>query len=127
MKRIIVGIILVAMISMLMSCLVVDTPKSNSKAISTFTLLSPPATGTINDSNHTIVVAVPIGTDVTSLVPTISHTGESISQASGEAINFTNPVVYTVTAADSSTCLLIVTVENLDIYAGGFSIVGDVV
>ncbi len=50
------------------------------------------------------------GTSVTSLTPSITHTGASINPAVGVAQNFTSPVTYTVTAADSSTKSYIVTV-----------------
>jgi hypothetical protein len=68
------------------------------------------ADGAINDTAKTISVSVPSGTNVTALVPTITITGTSISPASGVARNFTNPVTYTVTAADSTTQSYTVTV-----------------
>jgi hypothetical protein len=60
---------------------------------------------------------VPYGTDVTSLTPEIIYTGVSISPASGEAQDFTNPVTYVVTAADGSDAAWTVTVaeETFDI------------
>ncbi|MFC4305190.1 S-layer homology domain-containing protein, partial [Cohnella boryungensis] len=72
---------------------------------------TPTAAGTVNEANHTIAVTVPYGTDVTSLTPTIAHTGASISPTSGAAQDFTNPVTYTVTAADGSTQNYVVTVN----------------
>ncbi len=80
------------------------------KAITAFSFTSPVATGTINETNHTIAVTVPYGTNVTALVPTITHIGASISPASGVARNFTSPVTYTVTAADALTQSYVVTV-----------------
>ncbi|OAS18363.1 DUF5018 domain-containing protein, partial [Paenibacillus oryzisoli] len=80
------------------------------KAITAFSFASPSATGTVNETNKTIAVTVPHGTNVTALVPTIAHSGASISPASGTAQNFTNPVTYTVTAADGSTQVYTVTV-----------------
>ncbi len=80
------------------------------KAITAFSFASPAATGTINETNKTIAVTVPFGTNVTALEPTIVHSGASISPASGAARNFTNPVTYTVTAADSTTQSYTVTV-----------------
>ncbi|WP_459923212.1 hypothetical protein [Desulfatiferula olefinivorans] len=63
------------------------------------------------DINGTdITVTMPPGTDKSSLTPQITHTGAGVSPASGTARNFTNPVVYTVTAADSSTEAYTVTV-----------------
>ena len=71
--------------------------------------------GTINGTN--IAVKVPFGTNVTALVATFTTTGQSVavgatSQASGTTPNdFTSPVKYTVTAADSSTQVYTVTVS----------------
>jgi len=83
------------------------------KAITAFKFVSLAATGIITESSHTIAVTVPIGTDVTSLTPTITHIGSSIIPASGVAQNFTSPVTYTVTAADSSTQAYAVTVRPI--------------
>jgi formylglycine-generating enzyme required for sulfatase activity len=72
------------------------------KAITAFTF--PISTGTtIDEVAHTIAVTVPFGTVVTALVPTITHTGASINPDTDVANDFTSSVVYTVTAADSST------------------------
>ncbi|MBN2158219.1 MAG: SMP-30/gluconolactonase/LRE family protein [Spirochaetes bacterium] len=63
--------------------------------------------GVISDTN--ITVRQPIGTDVTSLVAEFSTTGQSVAvggvtQASGVTANdFTDTVIYTVTAMDGST------------------------
>ncbi len=67
-------------------------------------------TGTVNEGAKTIALTVPYATDVTALVPTITHTGASVSPSSGTAQDFTNPVTYSVTAADSSTQAYVVTV-----------------
>ncbi len=91
----------------------VTVAPNSAKAITSFTFDDPAATGIINETSHTIAVAVPYGTDVTSLVPAITHTGASISPASGTARDFTNAVVYTVRAADSSTQIYTVTVGRL--------------
>ena len=61
--------------------------------------------------SNTIVLTVPFGTDRSSLTPTIVHTGDSIAPNSGVAQNFTNPVAYTVTAADGSQKVYTVTVN----------------
>ncbi len=83
------------------------------KEITAFNFASPAATGSINETNHTVAVTVANETNVTALVPTISHTGASINPASGAANDFTGPVTYTVTAADSSTQSYTVTVSKL--------------
>ncbi len=84
------------------------------KAITAFNFkgLTPNVTGTVNEASKTIALTVPYGTDVTSLVPTITHTGASVSPNTGVAQNFTNPVEYTVTAADSATQKYTVTVTK---------------
>ena len=70
------------------------------KSITAFNFTNPAAIGVINEAVHTITIVVPFDTDVTALVPTITHNGVSISPSSGVPQNFTNPVSYTVTAAD---------------------------
>jgi len=57
-----------------------------------------------------IAVTVPYGTVVTALIPTILLSGGTVSPLSGVAQDFSNPVEYTVTAADSSTKVYTVTV-----------------
>ena len=84
--------------------------RAATKAITAFSFASPAATGVIDETFHTIAVTVPFGTDVTALTPTITFTGASVSLASGLTTDFTSPVVYTVTAADSSTQAYVVTV-----------------
>jgi methionine synthase I (cobalamin-dependent) len=54
---------------------------------------------------------VPCGTDITNLTPTIVHTGVSVNPESEETVEFTDPVIYTVTAEDSSTKEYTVTVS----------------
>ena len=83
-------------------------PADSAKAISAFTF--PTSTGTIIDQNaQTIAVTVPYGTAVTNLVASFTTSGavvavNSTPQTSGTtANNFTNPVTYTVTAADATT------------------------
>ncbi len=77
----------------------VTVAPSNSKDITRFTLLG--VDGAIAGTG--ISLTLPVGTNLTSLAPTIVHTGVSISPASGVAADFTNPIGYTVTAADGST------------------------
>jgi fibronectin-binding autotransporter adhesin len=78
------------------------------KDITAFAFASPPAVGTFNGTN--IYVVVPFGTDVTTLVPTITHTGISVNPGNGVAQDFTNNVIYTVTGVDGSTKLYAVIV-----------------
>ena len=95
---------------------------SPAKAITAFNFngLTPNVTGTVNEGTKTIALTVPYGTDVTALVPAITHTGASVSPNTGVAQNFTSPVTYTVTAADSSTQQYTVTV-SVTTYSGGSS------
>ena len=93
-----------------------SSPVSNAKAITTFSFTNSAATGTISESAKTISVTVPYGTNVTALVVTFTTTGASVKvglnvQVSGTTPNdFTNPVAYTVTAADNTTTTYTVSV-----------------
>lgn len=80
------------------------------KAITAFSFATPAATGVVNEDTKTIAITVPFGTSVTTLIPTITITGASVSPLSNVAQNFTSPVSYTVTAADGSTQIYTVTV-----------------
>ena len=93
-------------------------PPSPEKALTAFSFqgLTPPATGVILETLHTVALTVPAGTNVTALVATFATTGVSVAiagtlQASGTtANNFSNPVTYTVTAGDGTTQAYVVTV-----------------
>jgi len=87
---------------------------SSAKTITAYSLAGVP--GTIDETAKTIAVTLPSGTNKTALVATFATTGASVkvgsvAQTSGTtANNFTNPVLYTVTAGDSSTATYTVTV-----------------
>ena len=93
-------------------------PLSPAKAITAYGFqgLTPPVVATINEAAHTIAATVPSGTNVTALVATYTTTGASVAiagtpQSSGvTANNFSNPVTYTVTAADGTTQAYVVSV-----------------
>jgi len=87
-------------------------PASSDKAITAFGFAHPAATGTVTEASHAVAVTVPSGTGVTALVPIFTHTGASVSPASGAAQDFSTPVTYTVTAADGSTQAYVVTVTR---------------
>ncbi|MDP2938535.1 MAG: S8 family serine peptidase [Candidatus Omnitrophota bacterium] len=77
---------------------------SSAKAITAFNFTNIAVIGVINESTHSIVLNVPFGTDVNNLVPTITISSRArVSPNSGVAQNFTNPVIYTVTAENYST------------------------
>ncbi len=87
---------------------------SSTKAITAFSLDG--VSGTIDETGKTISVFMPKDTDVTALVATFTTTGSSVKvgsalQVSGTTANdFTDPVDYTVTAADGTTQAYTVTV-----------------
>ena len=91
-------------------------PPSSANAITAFSFINL-APGTIGQSEKTILVNVPSGTDVTALIATFATSGSSVTvgstvQMSGVTPNdFTSPVIYTVTAADGSSQNYIVTVR----------------
>jgi parallel beta-helix repeat protein len=81
---------------------------SNITTITSFNLTASPtaATGTVNNTLHTVALAVPHGTVVTAYVTAIAltdATNSAISPASGVSTDFTLPVTYTVTAIDGTT------------------------
>ena len=93
----------------------ISTPSlSDEKSITSFSLNH--IAGTINQRTKTIDVTVPFGTDVTAMVATFTSTGVRVNvgstdQISGTTANdFTHPVIYTVTAADTTTQNYTVTV-----------------
>ncbi len=59
--------------------------------------LVPSVNATINQTTNTITATVPASADLTSLVPTVEVTGQSVSPASGVAQDFSSPVTYAVT------------------------------
>jgi len=77
------------------------------KDMLTFTF---PTLGAATIDGTNITMAVPYGTDVTTLAPTYTHNGASCSPASGSSQDFSSPVHYIVTGADSGTKDYLVTV-----------------
>jgi autotransporter-associated beta strand protein len=74
----------------------------NLAKIRTFVFSGLPAT-TINDTNHTVQVTVPYGTDVTALAPTYTvSTAASSTPGSGTVADFTMPQSYSVTSGDAT-------------------------
>ena len=88
-------------------------PQSADNSITSFVFgtLSPGVNTSINGTSLSAVVLA--STNLTSLVPTITLApGASIAPASGVAQNFTNPVVYTVTAENGQTQTYTITVKH---------------
>ena len=85
------------------------------QALTSFSLAG--VAGTINETARTIAVTLPSGTGDTALVATFTTTGANVKigtalQVSGTTPNdFTSPVAYTVSAADSSQTTYAVTVN----------------
>jgi len=87
-----------------------NVTKRSGKAITKFTANN--VNGIIDETAKTIKLSLPAGTNVTTLSPVITISdGAQVSPVSGVAQNFTNPVVYTVTAEDGSTQKYTVTIE----------------
>ena len=83
--------------------------EENEKIILSFVINEVP--GNINEISKTVALALPFGTDITQLVPTIEVSeGATVDPASGEVQDFTEPVVYTVTAINGTTASYTVTV-----------------
>jgi hypothetical protein len=77
---------------------------NTAKAITGFSFTNPNAEGSINEDDKTINVMVPYGTDPMHLTPTITVSPEAtVNPNSGQAQDFTNSVMYTVTAQDGSS------------------------
>ncbi|MBN2777098.1 MAG: T9SS type A sorting domain-containing protein [Bacteroidales bacterium] len=88
---------------------------ADAKMITSFSVPGEIQAATINQAEFTIVLHMSTGTNVTNLIPTITYIGQSISPLSGVAQDFTNPVTYTVTAADLSTVEYSVSVSFEDV------------
>ena len=81
------------------------------KQITDFRFMLPFAVGVINETEKTIVVKVPHGTNVTALKPTITVSDKAtVNPGSEVPQNFSVPVIYTVMAADYSLAIYTVTV-----------------
>lgn len=90
---------------------VLKKPEAND--ILTFVLEAQTGPATINATAHTVAITVASGTVVTALTPTITASlGADISPASGEAVDFTSPVEYTITAANGTEQTWTVTVTK---------------
>lgn len=100
-------VIMLAITALLTSC----KKESSEKKILEFRFATPAVEAVITESAKTIVATVPVGTDVTALVPIITISEKaSVNPLSGMPQNFTNPVAYTVTAEDGSQAVYTVTV-----------------
>jgi hypothetical protein len=103
------------------SYLVTVTPTpSTTKDITQFRLPAAPGAETVigavpdPDGTYPLAVWVPAGTSLGNLAPVITHTGASITPASGTPQDFNAPQTYTVTAEDGSVKTYKVTVNTHD-------------
>lgn len=97
----------------------VTVASDTAKAITAYSFAGQPdSVGVISESLKTITVSVLPGTDKTARTATFTTTGTNVKvgtavQTSGATLNdFTNTVIYTVTAADSTTTPYDVTVTD---------------
>ncbi|CEJ07855.1 Cell wall-binding protein, partial [Acididesulfobacillus acetoxydans] len=86
---------------------------STAKDITAFSVAGQVGSSTIDLINHAVIFHMPYGTDVSALNPSITVSANAaVSPTSGTAEDFSNPVIYTVTAPDNSsqnwsvTCLI---------------------
>ncbi len=90
---------------------------SSEKALTAFSFSNKGVVGTIDETNKTVAVTVPFGTDVSALIANFSVSANatakigSVAQVSGINIHdFSSPVVYKVIAEDGSSANYTVTV-----------------
>src|SRR3989344_5402317 len=78
--------------------------KSDAKFILSFHLrLVPEVIGMLDQTNYTVTLSVPYGTDIANLAPAIMVSpGAVVSPSADVSQDFTDPVEYTVTAEDGS-------------------------
>ena len=92
----------------------VTIASNSAKDILTFTIPNQYSPAVIDNVSATITLVMPYDTNRASLTPTITiPAGATITPSSLDTQNFTNPVQYTVTAADSSIKVYTVTVTTL--------------
>ena len=78
-----------------------DTPSTGTAKITGFSVLG--VEGEIDQSAGTITVKLPVGTNVTAVAPVVTvPAGAVVSPVSGEVVNLTSPLTYTVTLGAES-------------------------
>jgi hypothetical protein len=86
---------------------------SDAKQITSFAFstLTPPVNAVIDEAAKTITATVPASAVITALTPLITVSANAtVSPASGVATNFSQPVPYTVTAANGTTVVYTATI-----------------
>lgn len=100
-------------------------PKSDEKKILSFRFEGFEEEVVFDENMNTIETTLPHGTDVTNLVPLITVSEKAtINPASGVPTDFSNPVVYTVTAEDGSQAFYTITVIIEELVISSQSFVG---
>lgn len=108
MKKVINSIAFLAILMVLASC----QKKSSEKEILSFRFTNPDVAAGIRSEGR-IEAEMPYGTDLTNLTPIITISDKAtISPISGEPVDFTNPVTYTVTAEDGSQAVYLAVVTK---------------
>jgi hypothetical protein len=73
-----------------------DLPQIDPELVE-FKVTNPEAVGTIDRENGTVLLKVPVYADITQLIPDVHMSyGTSITPASGEAVDFSSPVTFTL-------------------------------
>lgn len=85
---------------------------NGTKLITSFTILGVAGSITNGAMSSTVTLVLPAGTNLDGQTPTIVINASSVSPPSRVPQDFTNPVIYTVTAADGSTRVYTVTVTT---------------
>lgn len=89
----------------------VEVLASTATDITGFTVEGQLAPASIDANAHTVSLEVSQGTDLTSLEPQVAVSpGAILTPSSGESIDFSSEVIYTVTAEDGSTQEWLVTI-----------------
>lgn len=82
-----------------------DTPATSTAKITGFSVLG--VDGVIDQSAGIITVTLPVGTNVAAVAPVVTvPAGAVVSPVSGEVVNLTSPLTYTVTLGAESKCPL---------------------
>jgi uncharacterized protein DUF5018 len=98
-----------------------EIPKSSTKSITSFNFTNPAVIGVIDEGAKIITLSIPAvgwNTDLTSLTPTVTQTGETLSPASGLPRDFSSNITYIVTAEDGTkqdyTLLVVILQYNIE-------------
>lgn len=118
---------LVGFMLLLVACKTsIDTqPASTGKAINSFifTNAATPVTGVVDSVIHTIRATVPVGTDLTKLLPAITLSPNAIvTPGSAVSQDFSKPVSYTVTSMEGLSQSYTVTVSVASTITNGGSL-----